>query len=402
MRKTTLAIAIFFLASIVALAGACTAAPTPTPTKAPAPTQAPVATVAPAVATKPAAAAATAAPAVATKAPAVATQAVAPAPAKVAVQPLSPPFKMKVGVAGSAVDAGFYIPYEKGYYKELGLDVELVNFANGLLVVPPLGTGQLDAGGGGVNVALFNMILRGIPLKIVADKSHAEPGNMGIGFLLRKDLLDSGAVKTPADLKGRVLSLPSRGSTQEHMAEILLAQGGLTLDDMDMKMLQVPDQIAAFANKSIDIGHAFEPTVTTAKEMGVAVLWKGDHELLPYREGSAILYSANFQKQTEAAKRFMIAYIKGVRDYNDAFFKKKGTEEVIAIMAKHSTQKDPNVLRKLAAQAINPDGYAYPEALQGDIDYFVRTGQMTPLDIKQVIDHQYVDYALQVLGKYPK
>lgn len=392
LRTLSLALVVIFLAIVTVGLGAC-AAPAPTPT----PTKAPVAPVAPT---------ATAAPAAATKAPAAATQAPkpAPTPTTVADRPLSPPVKVKVGIIGSAVDAGFIIPHDKGYYKEMGLDVELINFATAALMPPPLGTGQLDVGGGGVNAGLFNTVLRGIPLKMVADKAHAEPGNQGMGFLLRKDLADSGAVKTPADLKGRVLSLPARGSTQEHMAEIMLARGRLTLNDVELRMVDFADQIPAFANKAIDIGHNFEPNVTTARETGVAVMWINDHDLLPYRQSSVVLYSPQFaQKEPEAAKRFMVGYLRGVREYNDAFFKNKGTDEVVNILAKYSAQKDPAIIRKITAQAISPDGQLYAEALQRDIEYFVKVGTMKEtLDIKQVIDYQYVDYAIQKLGKYQK
>ena len=55
--------------------------------------------------------------------------AVAPAAAQPArLEPLAPPRKVKAGIVNQISDAGIYIAVERGYFKELGLDVELVVF----------------------------------------------------------------------------------------------------------------------------------------------------------------------------------------------------------------------------------------------------------------------------------
>ncbi|MBI4320509.1 MAG: ABC transporter substrate-binding protein [Chloroflexi bacterium] len=397
MAKSHVTAGILVLASALLLGtlGCAAPAPTPTPTKPPA-----------AAPTKPPAAAPTQPPAAPTKAPAAAAPPAkpTPAPAKVADPPLSPPVQVKVGVLGSVVDAGFFISADRGYFKELGLDVELVNFQTAALMNAPMGTGQLDVGAGGVSAGLFNLIAREVPVRIVADKSHAEPGNKSVGFLVRKDLMDSGAIKTPADLKGRTFALASRGTTSEHEVEVLLGQGGLTINDVEIKLMGYPDMIIAFANKAIDIAYAFEPNVTTAIDKGVAAMWKLSYEIIPNHEPSVVLYAPSFiDKKLEAARRFMVAYIKGVRDYNDALVKNIGKDAVITILTKYSTQKDPEVLKKLNPQPINPDGYVYPESIQKDMDFFVKRGDVKdPVNLKEAIDNRYVDYAIEKLGRYQK
>src|SRR5262245_16777945 len=103
------------------------------------------------------------------------------APASVAAAPVSPtaapqPVPVKVGVLRSAVDGPIYIAYERGYFKEQGIGLELADFADTNEMVPLLAQGQLQVGGSSVAASLFNAIARGIPLKLVADKSHREIG----------------------------------------------------------------------------------------------------------------------------------------------------------------------------------------------------------------------------------
>src|SRR5215211_3877404 len=72
--------------------------------------------------------------------------------------------RVRLGVLGATVDAGFYIAADQGYFGEQGLDVEMIPFDSGARMVAPLGAGQLEAGGGAHSAGLFNAVARGIDL----------------------------------------------------------------------------------------------------------------------------------------------------------------------------------------------------------------------------------------------
>src|SRR5438270_869838 len=78
--------------------------------------------------------------------------------------------------------------------------------AGALAPRPPRGADQLDVGGGGPGPGLFNAILRGVNVRIVGDRSRAAPGTRFNCLAVRKSLLDSGAVRGFADLRGRVFA----------------------------------------------------------------------------------------------------------------------------------------------------------------------------------------------------
>jgi NitT/TauT family transport system substrate-binding protein len=80
--------------------------------------------------------------------------------------------------------------------------VKMTDFQSGAMMVAPLGTGELDAGGGSASAGLYNAVLRGIKIKIVADKASSPPGYGATKLLVRKDLIDSGRYKTLKDIKG--------------------------------------------------------------------------------------------------------------------------------------------------------------------------------------------------------
>lgn len=50
---------------------------------------------------------------------------------------------------------------------------------------------------------------------------------------------------------------------------------------------------------------------------------------------------------------------------------------------------------------LNADGRLNVESLSFDADWYVSHGFLNEkVDLKQVVDHQYVDYAVSTLGEY--
>src|SRR5687767_9529074 len=94
----------------------------------------------------PAAPAATRASSTAPAAPAAtAAPAAAAAPAQAGMPaPLAPPVTVKVGLLSSVSDSGVFIGYERGYYRELGLDLQLETIPDPNAISTLTGTNQLD------------------------------------------------------------------------------------------------------------------------------------------------------------------------------------------------------------------------------------------------------------------
>jgi len=325
----------------------------------------------------------------------------APTATSVAASP-PPAVTLTTAHTGSLSNLPTYIAIERGYFTAEGLDIQLEQFRSATDEIAPLGTGQLLIGAGGVSVGLFSAIARGIPLKIVADQAHDPPEFRGTGWLVRKDLLDSGAVKTPADLRGLNIGIAAPGTTQDPELDVLLRQGGLTLDDVTMKQVGYADQVTAFANKSLDATYNFEPNVTTMIERDVADMWITSGQLIPNHMPTVNIYSPMLvEKYPDAAKRWMVAYLRGVRDAVRAYAAPSLSDDIVTIIQKYSSLQDPQLIRKIKLAPINPDGYVYEASLRTDIEYFVRSGQLPQApNLAEIVDSSFVDYAIGVLGKY--
>src|SRR5262249_43969933 len=152
----------------------------------------------------------------------------------------------------------------------------------------------------------------------------------------------------------------------------------------------------ALANKAIDAAWQIEPLSTLAKERGIAAKFAPGDELYPNQQIAVLFYSPDFAKRTDAAQRFMIGYVKGLRDYNDAFVKNLGRAEVEQILAKYTTVKDLALYARIPPAGLDPDGRMNLQSVRDDLAFFARQGCVTGeiADVSQVADESFVDNAV--------
>lgn len=308
-----------------------------------------------------------------------------------------------VGVSPVMSSAGIYIAQAKGYFTEQGLAVKLNPFkASGAKMTPFLATGQLFVAGGNVTAGLYNANANDIPIKIVADKGLVSPKHGYLALLVRKDLIESGRYKDYKDLKGMTMAVTAKGVSQEIATELFLHKGKLTLQDIKLVTLAYADMNIAFANKSLDAAVQIEPFVTAALDNNWATRIAGSDEVYPNQQSAVILYSPVFiEKYPEQARAFMVAYIKGVRDYNDAFEKGKNKDDIIRILNDATETKDPDLYRRVVPAGLHPDGKLNVQSLKDDARWFFQHDYFKEMpDVDAIIDESFIDAAIKILGPY--
>lgn len=321
-----------------------------------------------------------------------------------AVGAQAPPTPLRVGVVASVSDAGFFVPMEAGYYAAQGVTVEFVPFRSAADMIAPLGVAQLDIGGGAVSAGLFNALARGVDLRIVADKGSIKAGQSYEALIIRRDLVDSGRFKTLADLKGLRLGLAARGISP-HIDLVLFAQkAGLKADDVEITLMAFPDMVPAMANKVLDGALLIEPFRTQALEQQIGVFIESADRIYPNHQVAVVLYAPHMRREKlEAGRKFMVAYLQGVRDFNDAFGRSppQKRREVIAALAKHTPVKDVALYEKMVMPWIDPNGTVNRQSLRFDQEWYAQNGFVpVKANLSLVVDDRFLAYAMQRLGPY--
>lgn len=326
-------------------------------------------------------------------------------PSTVAEKPLDPPVKVKFGGLLTLSQVALVLAQEKGYFKEQGLEVEIITFPSAPDLFPALGTGDIDVGFSAPNAGLYNAVARGLPTRIVAGMTKTSPGMYYQALVMRKDLWDSGQIKDYRDLRGRTIGVTGYkgGGTNEIAIDGVLISAGLTYDDVRLENLSFPDINTAMAGKKVEVAIQNEPHVALGVEQGVFVVWKTFDQLVPpEHQDSVMMYSSRFpERSPEAAKRFMVAYLKGARDYYDAFNRNKERATVVQIAAKFLSIKDLSLFDKMKPTNLDPNGYLNGKSLAEDLDWNVRKGYVKDKpDLSKVIDTSFVTSAVNKLGEF--
>ena len=313
-----------------------------------------------------------------------------------------------VGTANSATDIAVYVADKKGFFRDEGLEVSFIAFDSAAKMIAPFASGDLDVGGGGTSAGLYNAVARGIDIKIVADKNHSPPGQGIQPLLVRKDHVESGRYKTLADLKGMKISTAAPGSAASTTLDRALKMGGLTIADVDQVYMGFPQQSVALTNKAIDAAFTAEPSATQAVNSGSAVRVMGDDEIYPMHQLAVVFYAGGFiKKKPEAARRYMRAYLRGVRYYNDAIVNGRLSglrgDEIIAILSEKIPLKDNSLYRSLIPPACDPDGKVQVDSLAEDLEFFRAAGQIEgKVTLEQALDTSFAEAAVAQLGPYQR
>jgi NitT/TauT family transport system substrate-binding protein len=313
--------------------------------------------------------------------------------------------KVKVGVLKLTSSAPIFVGVEKGFFKEFGVEPELVYFQAAAPIATALAAGQVDVGATGLTAALYNIVLQGEKLWIVADKGREWPGFPLVGIVVQKELWESGKVKTIRDLKGRTIGVTQLGSTFHFHIGNILEKEGLALGDVRIVPLQaMPATVEALRGKQVDailVPQPF-PGATEAQGFGKVLAWAGD--LYPWQI-AAVFYSKAFAADRGKAVAFMKGYAKASRHYYDAALVQKdgrvapgaGYEEVVDITARYTGAK-PEII-KLGFPYQDRNGRLLVPDIEKQIKWWVTHGFMKEaLPVKDVVDTSFLEDALKQLG----
>jgi NitT/TauT family transport system substrate-binding protein len=302
--------------------------------------------------------------------------------------------KVSVGYIPVMNFAPMFVAKELGYFAEQGLDVELRTFAGGSEMIAQLATNQLNAGMGGAGPGLFNAVNTGLPVKIIAP-GHSEGNPVATPLVVAKSKCESGEIRQVSDLKGKKVAINAPGATEYWLSQAL-AQGGLTMDDVDLQTLPFSDAVVALQSGALDAAILGEPTATLAEQQGIGVRLTTDFDVQGIQPTVVYGSDAFLKNDPEAAKGLMIGYMKAVRAIMERGF---SDPEILPIIAEY-TNLPPELITESVAPLFTIDGSINVDGLNTLQTFFRSMGELdydTDIDPNTMIDRTALDAALQEL-----
>lgn len=304
-----------------------------------------------------------------------------------------------MAIVPSVPSASTYIAYDKGYFRDAGLDVTIERIDTLSKAVAFVATNQIQVGQGGINAGYFNGVATGLPVTMALESGSTPLYHQ---IILRPELKNK--IKTVADLKGRKVGISSPGSTSVYEIGMVLASAGLTIKDIDLKYLAFTQMGAALANGGLDAALEVAPFSDLAIEQKIAVPWIDPEQYIKALPLTNVIYIANvdwIKQNPDVARRVFLALARAGRDYCQAYHHGPNRAEVIDIMVKNKVADDRELLDKMEWQARDPNGAFDLPSLVAVQSFFKREGIIdNEAPSERLIDASFAATAAKELGPF--
>jgi NitT/TauT family transport system substrate-binding protein len=306
---------------------------------------------------------------------------------------------VRIGVARSVSNGAELIAIEKGYFKDVGIKVEIDDIDTSANTIALLAQNRIQIVAGGISAGYFNALEKDLPVAIIADRVSTPIGH---SLMLRPDLKDQ--VKSLAGLKGKVVASNGAGSVSTYEVGKMLETAGLQIADVDGKIFPFTQMALAFTNKAIDAAIVIPPFVSQFLDQGYALGFAEPDALVKPTPMTiaVIMTNTDWAKANPALiQNYYTAYLRGVRDYCDAYHGAPIKNEIIDLLIRHGSERRPELLHKYPWPARSPNGRINTASMLDMQDWFVKNGfSRVKFPAARLVDSRYADAALAKLGPY--
>jgi NitT/TauT family transport system substrate-binding protein len=306
---------------------------------------------------------------------------------------------VRVGSAPSIAAGALLIAVERGYFREVGIKVVIEPLDTAANAIALLAQNQYQIIEGGIAAGYFNALERNLPITIAMSRVSTP---LGHNMMLRADLKDQ--IKDIKQLKGRTIATNGPGSVSTYEIGKLLETAGLTMADVDLKVIPFAQYAIAFTNRAIDAALAIHPFTSQLRDLGLAVPFAESDELIEPRPVTISVNMINTdwaRRNAAIARNFYLAALRGARDYCQAYHGGAVRKETIDLLVKSGTERRPEMLHQYTWPARDPNGRVAVASMLDMQAWYVRNRYVgTPAPAERVLDLSYVEAAAQRLAPF--
>jgi NitT/TauT family transport system substrate-binding protein len=224
---------------------------------------------------------------------------------------------IRIGLVKSISNVANLWAAEKGYFREVGIKLQIEPLDTSANVLALLAQNQLQLIEGGISAGYFNGIDKNLPITMVMDRVSSP---LGHNLMLRPDL--KGQITRLSQLKGKVIATNGTGAVSTYEVGKMLETDGLTISDVELKVMPFTQMAIAMRNKAIDAAIVIPPFTSQFLDQGHAVAFKDPDNLVkPHPMTIAVsMINTDWAKANDrVARNYYAAYLRAVRDYCNAY-----------------------------------------------------------------------------------
>ena len=302
--------------------------------------------------------------------------------------------KIKVGALRFTSHSGSFIAFERGYFKDAGLDVEFEFFQAAQPMAVAIASGDVDYAVTAMSGGLISLADKGA-IKVIGGALSEEPGIDGQKFLVSDAAYQAG-VKAPKDLAGKKFAITQSGSSFHYMGSKMAQAEGI---EMSFTPLQkVGAIIGAMKSGQVD-GWSIVPHIAKPLAGSGAVHIIGNvADYIPEYQVTTVFTSAkNAADERGLTESFLNGFSRGVDDYAAAMIDKTADQDAMVDLIHQYVYTDrtrdkaaPSIIN--GTMRLNKGASLNIASLQDQLSWFQSEGLVdADISIDQIVDRSYVD-----------
>ncbi len=232
--------------------------------------------------------------------------------------------KITVGALRFTSHSGSFVAFERGYFADAGLDVELRFFEAAQPMAVAIASGDVDYAVTAISGGLVSLADKGA-IKVIGGALQEEAGIDGQKILVSDAAYQAG-ITSPAMLDGKSWGVTQAGSSFHYMGSKIAQAEGI---DLSFKPLQkVGAIIGALKSGQIDawsiVPHIAKPLAGSG---AVHIIGNVADYVKDYQVTTVFTSAKNAADEREMTQNFLNGFSAGVADYNRAMIAKDGGED---------------------------------------------------------------------------
>ena len=290
---------------------------------------------------------------------------------------------------------GVPIAIAHGYFKEQGLEPELVFFDSAQPVAVAVASGDVQFGTAGMSASFYTLAAQG-QLRLIASAAGDGRGFYNLAFIASNKAWDSG-LKTVAAIKGHAVAVTQIGTSLEYALGQAARHYGFTMDDVQVRALQSNSNvIAAVSGGTVDAAVMPSGALLAPLAKGEFHLLSWSADIEPNPTGSATFTSTKeANEHGDTVKRFLAAYRQGVHDFATAFMTPDGKRQdgptapgILEIMANFTGIASAEIDK--AIPYVDPEGRIDAASVADQVAWYKSQNLMKgDVDAASLIDSRY-------------
>lgn len=312
---------------------------------------------------------------------------------------------LKVGIMPSTVGVPVQYAYDKGYFEEAGIDVELSVFQTGAPINEAIIAKQIDLAASGA-ATIFSLASGTSTLLAEIDTA----GGMGIYVRPDSDILDTkGEIAELPEMYGTAESLKGKtflgqlGTSSQLNVIRYAEQFGLQESDYTMVHMDAGPAYQAFIAGEGDALAAYPPYSFYAEKEGMV-------EAATFEDSSGFeMYDAIFgrteviEKNPETVEKFMSCVMKACEELKDDTLRKDYSMEFFEKNGREYTEQDMidemEVRRYMGKEELSDESYVFGKSFSDQCEFYVENGKITEDQIPNVyksFNPEFLNKALDI------